>query len=226
MPKIIVRHQNQTLNECTLHPGVNTIGRLPTHTVCIENLGISRNHAFILGDKDLKVFVLEDLKSLNGTYVNKKRIHKHLLQSGDVITIGQHALEYREDGEGSGSVSTLGGTKTQSGQSSEASGVAHDGIPAGDYLEDLTDGKRYALDKDILYFGNSSVDDIEIPGFMVGKNFASLNRKGSVWVANLLVKRFSHLRLNAEDIVSAKIKDRDILDVAGMRFRFYQKASA
>ena len=60
-------------------------------------MGISRHHAFILGDVESKIFILEDLQSLNGTYVNKKRIHKCLLKPNDVITIGQHALEYLED---------------------------------------------------------------------------------------------------------------------------------
>src|SRR4051812_33930354 len=97
MAKIVIRFQNQILGESPLKPGFNTIGRLPAHPICIENLGISRNHAFIVGDLEEKIFILEDLQSLNGTYVNKKRIHKCLLKSNDVITIGQHALEYLED---------------------------------------------------------------------------------------------------------------------------------
>jgi pSer/pThr/pTyr-binding forkhead associated (FHA) protein len=224
MAKIVVRHQNQTLAEFGLHRGVNSIGRLPTHTVCIENLGISRNHAFILGDIDEKVFVLEDLKSLNGTYVNKKRVHKYLLNHGDVITIGQHALEFRDEplqtrttpppAENAGS--------TSAPDESDAASLMQ--FMSGPRLENLEDGKQMPLLKETLFFGNSSADDVHIPGLMVGKNFASLNRRGSVWVANLLVKRFSHLRLNGEDIVSSKLKDNDVLDVAGIRFRFHESA--
>jgi pSer/pThr/pTyr-binding forkhead associated (FHA) protein len=220
MPKIVVRHQNQTLAEFGLHRGINSVGRLPTHTVCIENLGISRNHAFILGDKSESIFVLEDLKSLNGTYVNKKRVHKHLLQHGDVITIGQHALEFRD--ESLQARPTPLSAKPQPDPGTGEIPASSDGTVEGACLEDLTDGKRFALAKDILFFGNSSADDIHIPGLMVGKNFASLNRKGNAWITNLLVKRFSHLRLNGEDIVSAKLKDRDVIDVAGIRFRFLQ----
>src|SRR6185436_14699021 len=97
MAKIVIRFQSQILGEHRLAPGFTTIGRLPAHPICIENLGISRNHAFILGDIEEKIFILEDLQSLNGTYVNKKRVHKYLLKSNDVITIGQHALEYMEE---------------------------------------------------------------------------------------------------------------------------------
>ncbi len=221
MPKIVVRHQNQTLAEFGLHRGINSIGRLPTHTVCIENLGISRNHAFVLGDIEQKVFVLEDLKSLNGTYVNKKRVHKHLLQHGDVITIGQHSLEFREESlQGRTAIQSPAESSSLTGLALLAAVEAESGDSA--CLEDLADGKRYSLPKDVIFFGNSSADDIHIPGLMVGKNFASLNRKGSSWIANLLVKRFSHLRLNGEDIVSSKLKDRDVIDVAGVRFRFLE----
>lgn len=215
MAKIVVRHQNQTLAEFGLHRGVNSVGRLPTHTVCIENLGISRNHAFILGDIDEKIFVLEDLKSLNGTYVNKKRVHKYLLQHGDVITIGQHALEFRDEALPS----------RPEGEKAAPAEAAGSGDRMAPHLEELEGGKLIPLTKDMLYFGNSSADDVHIPGLMVGKNFASLERKGSVWLAHLLVKRFSHLRVNGEDIVSAKLKDRDVLDIAGVRFRFHQSAS-
>ena len=63
------------------------------------------------------------------------------------------------------------------------------------------------LIKETTYLGNSSADDIHIPGLMVGKQFASIDRKGTVWVINQLVKRFSQLKLNGEEINSARLKD-------------------
>lgn len=201
MAKIVIRFQSQILGEHALAPGFNTIGRLPTHPICIENLGISRNHAFILGDIDEKMFILEDLQSLNGTYVNKKRVQKYLLKNNDVITIGQHALEYldhdfpaREPAPGAG---------------------------LGPFLELLDSGKTLPLTKETTYFGNSSTDDIHIPGLMVGKQFASIDRKGTAWIINLLVKRFSNLKVNGEEVHSARLKEGDELDVGGVKFRFH-----
>ncbi len=199
MAKIVIRFQSQILGEHRLTPGFTTIGRLPTHPICIENLGISRNHAFILGDIDEKVFILEDLQSLNGTYVNKKRVQKYLLRNNDVITIGQHALEYLDDD-----------FRAKEAPPEHA---------LGPYLE--TDaGKAIPLVKETTYFGNSSADDIHIPGLMVGKQFASIDRKGTAWVVNLLVKRFSNLKVNGEEIHSARLKDGDRLEVGGVRFLF------
>ncbi len=208
MAKIVIRFQNQILGETHLRPGFNTIGRLPAHPICIENLGISRNHAFILGDVAEKIFILEDLRSLNGTYVNKKRVHKWLLKPNDVITIGQHALEYLEEEPPAAAPPTA--------------------YPETDrpepWLEAQSDGKVIALSKETTYFGNSSSDDILIPGLMIGKQFASIDRKGTVWVINLLVKRFTHIKVNGEEVSSARLKDGDTIEVGGAAFIFRSPA--
>jgi pSer/pThr/pTyr-binding forkhead associated (FHA) protein len=202
MAKLIVRYQNQTVGEHALQAGFNDIGRLPACPIRIDNPGISRQHAFILGDREGKIFIVEDLQSLNGTYVNKRRAQKHLLRSGDVLTLGQHTLEFVEE--------------------AAPPVAAADEAPAGKdpSLEEIPSGRRHALIKDTVYFGNSSSDDIHIPGLMVGKNFASLNRKGTAWVVSLLVKRFSELRLNGEEIRSSQLEDGDTLEVAGVKFVF------
>jgi pSer/pThr/pTyr-binding forkhead associated (FHA) protein len=208
MAKIVIRYQNQILGETRLSPGFNTIGRLPAHPICIENLGISRNHAFILGDIEEKIFILEDLQSLNGTYVNKKRVQKCLLKPNDVITIGQHALEYLEDAP-----------PPRETQAPAAAPLLSGREPV---LEAIGSGQAFSLAKETTYFGNSSSDDIHIPGLMIGKQFASIDRKGTVWVINLLVKRFSQIKLNGEEVNSARLKDGDEIEVGGVAFRFLQ----
>ncbi len=205
MAKLIARYQNQTLGEFPLKAGINTIGRLPDCPICIENLGVSRQHAYILGDKKEELFVLEDLKSLNGTYVNKKRVKKFLLKPNDVITIGQHTLEFLPE-----NLPTLSQSTAPTGEEP--------------YLLILETNQKIPLIKDILYFGNSSHDDIHVPGLMVGKNFASLNRKGESWVLQVLVKRFALFKVNGEDTQSAKLNSGDELEVAGVQFKFFMNA--
>lgn len=202
MAKITVRFQNENVSEHILKPGFNGLGRLGSNSVRIDNPGISRQHAFILGDVDAKIFVIEDLASMNGIYVNKRRVQKHLLRPGDVITLGQHSLEFSSEAD-----STPVSDKTP--------------IPTGmPYLEDIASGKHFPLGKEVTFFGNSSSDDIHIPGVMVGKNFASVNRMGTSWVINLLVKRFSQLQLNGENTHSSKLANGDRIEVAGVTFVF------
>ena len=58
----------------------------------IENLAVSGHHAKIdsVGDS----FVLIDLQSKNGSFVNEKIISSHWLKDGDVINIGKHHLVF------------------------------------------------------------------------------------------------------------------------------------
>ncbi len=69
------------------------IGRLQGSEVEIEDPGASRRHAEIRMDGD--DYVLEDLNSTNGTLVNDSRVSRHVLRSGDRITIGRTVLEFR-----------------------------------------------------------------------------------------------------------------------------------
>ena len=63
-----------------------TIGRAAEASLCIPDAKISRIHAEIrFWDND---FVIKDLKSRNGTYVNDTRIDVAMLQSGDKVRIG------------------------------------------------------------------------------------------------------------------------------------------
>ena len=70
-----------------LSPGVNTIGREPSSTVCINDASVSRGHArlTITGDQA----TLEDLASKNGTQVMGEPIKEPtLLNDGDEVEFG------------------------------------------------------------------------------------------------------------------------------------------
>lgn len=70
-----------------LSPGVNTVGREPKSTVCINDASVSRNHARItIKGTDV---VLEDLNSKNGTQVMGSPIKvPSALRDGDEIEFG------------------------------------------------------------------------------------------------------------------------------------------
>ena len=42
-------------------------------------------------------FVLHDLKSTNGTFVNERRVTRHVLSEGDVVKIGETSLLFKTD---------------------------------------------------------------------------------------------------------------------------------
>jgi hypothetical protein len=69
-----------------------TIGRRPDSDIFLDDVTVSRDHALLVrrgGD-----FYLDDLGSLNGTYVNRHRIESHRLEDGDELQVGKFKLTY------------------------------------------------------------------------------------------------------------------------------------
>jgi hypothetical protein len=67
------------------------IGRLKTCDLQIETGAVSRNHAEIILKEGS--WIIQDLKTANGTRVNGNKVNQHTFQEGDVLSIGKH--EYR-----------------------------------------------------------------------------------------------------------------------------------
>ena len=68
------------------------IGRRPDSDVFLDDVTVSRDHALLVrrGDE----FHIDDLGSLNGTYVNRQRIESHHLHDGDELQIGKFKLTF------------------------------------------------------------------------------------------------------------------------------------
>lgn len=71
---------------------VVTIGRNPENDVFLDDVTVSRRHARIILEAD--EYTVEDEGSLNGTYVNRRRIERHQLFDGDELQIGKFKLTF------------------------------------------------------------------------------------------------------------------------------------
>ncbi|GAB4247120.1 MAG: hypothetical protein Kow00122_04340 [Thermoleophilia bacterium] len=80
--------------EIALDADLLTIGRNPESHLFLDDVTVSRHHARII--RDATGFVVEDLNSLNGTYVNRRRVERHHLVDGDELQIGKFKLAYLE----------------------------------------------------------------------------------------------------------------------------------
>ena len=67
-----------------------SIGRHRDNAIQIADLGVSGFHARVY--RGPEGYVLEDLKSRNGTWVNGGRVFHHLLSDGDTVHVGQTDL--------------------------------------------------------------------------------------------------------------------------------------
>jgi pSer/pThr/pTyr-binding forkhead associated (FHA) protein len=116
MPKLTLKYGDRILREIALDANPVTIGRLLDNAVVIDNQAVSGHHARVsAAGKD---FVVEDLESTNGTFVNEAPVKRHTLREGDVVLIGKHQLvfdladvaESRDRPGGRAPVQDLGGT--------------------------------------------------------------------------------------------------------------------
>jgi hypothetical protein len=78
-----------------LEKAVNTIGRSLDNDVVIEDQGVSRRHAQIRWRSGR--FEIFDLGSRAGTVLNRRRISRAELKSGDVIALGSAALIFGQE---------------------------------------------------------------------------------------------------------------------------------
>ena len=69
-----------------------TIGRSPDCGIFLDDVTVSRKHA-ILGQRNGR-YVIEDQGSLNGTFVNRKRVESAELEDGDELQIGKYRLSF------------------------------------------------------------------------------------------------------------------------------------
>ena len=72
--------------------GRTLVGRSPECQIFLDDVTVSRRHAEIVGDGD--TFTVRDLGSLNGTYVNRKRIESAVLANDDEVQIGKYRLTF------------------------------------------------------------------------------------------------------------------------------------
>ena len=98
MASLYVLENDKQIAQFQLPPGIVTVGRLKSNTIVLDNPGVSRTHLRIDGDPSASFFVLEDLNSLNGTYMGSRRVQATLLQNGDEIHLGKHTLVFEDNG--------------------------------------------------------------------------------------------------------------------------------
>jgi pSer/pThr/pTyr-binding forkhead associated (FHA) protein len=96
MPKLILKFDDRELQECAVGTHAVSIGRLPDNNIVIDNPAVSGRHARVY--REGNHYVLEDLKSTNGTFVNDKPVARHTLLEGDVVLVGKHSLLFTQKG--------------------------------------------------------------------------------------------------------------------------------
>jgi pSer/pThr/pTyr-binding forkhead associated (FHA) protein len=202
MAKLYLKFDQSVLKEIPLTQGTATIGRLPDNTLQIDNLAVSGHHAKVYWNDGR--YVIEDLGSLNGTYVNNKRVGQATLIHGDQVLIGKHVVEFKNEGS-----LALGASVPKAGPAApkldatvvldtrQAQGmIAEKGAPAPaarsvtgapvpakerigllEVLEGKTDQTRYILTGKMTMIGKSNMATVKLKGLFAPTTAALISKR-------------------------------------------------
>src|SRR6202022_1969232 len=104
MSRLFLKFEGAILKEVPLGTRPVTIGRAPDNDLPVDNLAVSNYHARVYVEAGR--LVVEDLDSLNGTFVNDLRVERATLHDGDSIWVGKHHIKV----DASGDTTNLGDT--------------------------------------------------------------------------------------------------------------------
>lgn len=231
MPTFTLKFKENVVAEYTLGKGESmTIGRREDNKVCIENLAVSGHHAKIdsVGD----AFLLTDLQSRNGSFVNDQQITSHWLKNGDVITIGKHTLTVGfESGESQAKapMDKMDQTMvmdTEKYRSLLAKSASQDETKILEkeksaILSYLAGGEgEIELSKKLIKIGKDSSCDIVVGGLMMGHTAATISRRPNGYFLSY-VGGMAKPKVNGETIKeSIQLNEFDTIELGGLKLQF------
>ena len=89
---LVVRRGPNAGSRFPLNAEVTTAGRAQDSEIFLDDVTVSRRHAEVT--RTAQGFLVRDVGSLNGTYVNRERIDETLLADGDEVQIGKYRLVF------------------------------------------------------------------------------------------------------------------------------------
>jgi pSer/pThr/pTyr-binding forkhead associated (FHA) protein len=235
MPNLTLKFKDTTLEDYRLQKGHSlTIGRRSNNDVTIENLAVSGHHAKI--DSVADGFVLIDLQSKNGSFVNEELINSHWLNNGDVINIGKHSLvfSYSADemiaDEGSDEMEKTMVIDTNQHRSMmkkssskvpkrRSKSYKHEMVGVLTYL--IGGSGRFKLNGKITKLGKDRTSDIVVKGLFVGRTSVTISKRPDGFYLSY-VGGLSKPKINEKVVKqSAILNDLDIIDVGSTKLQFF-----
>jgi pSer/pThr/pTyr-binding forkhead associated (FHA) protein len=227
MAEILVKYDEKIIERVVTEKERISIGRTSDNDIVLDNRGVSRKHALI--EFSGQGALLIDNESLNGTFVNQRKVTEQPLQDKDIITIGKFDLVFFREAQPTKKISDLEGTmvlntkkqKELVTRDKEDKDAVNEVGTSVLIAVSGSDKAKFPLDKELVTVGKSSFANVPASGFLVSKIQAKLIREGdSVTVLN--VGRKGKTRLNGEVVSSATLKNGDILEVGKSVFRFIE----
>lgn len=239
MAKLILKYEASVVREIPLQKALITIGRAPGNDVVIDNPAVSSQHAKLRLQEG--GFLLEDLESLNGTFLNNQRIRQSPLKDGDAIMIGKHTLEFQAESEagnpaagdtdeagnlpGAGLTFVLD-TKQRREFLAKATSIAVEGATTANkvgcllVLKGKTSHKEYILTSNMSVIGKDSGATVHLKHWFSPRVAAVITRRGDHY--EIAPSEAKTTQVNFKTLVSPQeLNQGDVIRVGRVHLQFF-----
>lgn len=228
MPEIIVKYDDKVIERIVTEKKRISIGRTNENDIVLENRGVSRKHALIEFNNNAAVVI--DNESLNGTFVNNRKISEEVLRDEDVITIGKYSLIYNSESnadadEGANFDGTMVLRTKQQKKLLEDDKIEREMINkyGGSLLvgEENANFSEFPIDRDVITIGKAKFVHIKVKGWFVSGIQAKIVQENNTYSLVNLGKK-SKTKLNGEVIDRAILKNGDLITIGQSTYKFVE----
>jgi len=235
MARVILVFNKKVIKEYPFSKESMVIGRNEANDIVIDNLAVSGLHARI--DRTENVYILTDLQSTNGTFVNDKRVTSHKLRHKDKVIIGKHLLFFALSEEEQAKLKEADVDKTMIldtvrqkdllAKQAEKKGIDAAGKKERIGVINFIDGSSQGeiqLDKKLTKIGKAETSEVPLGGMFMPPTVATISRRPSGYAITPAGKK--EIKVNDQAIKESYfLKDFDTIEIGSYKFQFYTQES-
>lgn len=239
MAKLLLKYKTAVIRELQIDKTPITVGRKSDNDIVIDNMTVSGHHAKIVmvGNS----YVVEDLKSTNGTFLNDQKIVSAALKHNDQIVIGHHSLVFIEpevqkhldtdstvlmSQEKQQQILDQQKPETQAEEQILQKFAAKQAKAEPTAMLRVIEGKadeiEYILSKPMTYIGKSETAAIKIRGMFAPDIAALISKRVNVYFITAVKNGYPKLNGSALS-GQMELKNDDLIEMAGIKFLFKLK---
>lgn len=237
MARLVLKFEGAVQKEVPLGNRPVTIGRGPDNDIPVDNLAVSTYHARVYLEAGR--LVVEDLNSLNGTFVNGLRVERAMLNDGDAIEIGKHHIVVDNEHDAAVPLDSrrkvsapkvnetmVLDTKARRAMFEQAAAMgersqispARVRVPTLVVLNGRTDRREYQLIDRLTVIGKSEMASVKMRGWFAPNVAAQIHKQDDGFYLGLGDRV---PQINGESIIGpTRLNDGDVISVGRVRLSF------
>jgi hypothetical protein len=237
MAKLSLMFEEKLVKEVPVGSRPVGIGRSPDNDLPVDNLAVSNYHARVYFEAGR--LVVEDLASLNGTFVNDLRVERATLHDGDSIWVGKHHIKV--DASGDAPVPWDSGRKASAPRINETMvldtkvrremlqqaaamgersqfAVGRLKMPTLVVLSGNSDQKEYVVTNKLTVIGKSKMATVRLNGWFKPQLAAQINQRDDGYYIGPgdKVPTVNGMAISGP----VRLNDGDLIEICGLRMNF------